>query len=460
MTDFNVRSLLSRKCLSGLLTLSWLVSACGNATPEMPQAGAVPVTVDTVRKGVVEESAEFNGKLEAKRRVVVRPQTDGQITAIAVNSGDAVEAGKLIVQLKPQKNQAEVNAAVSNVNVRQASLNSTRAELNGAKAEESRAKAQVQSAQADLQSQIAEVQRQQAEVKLRQEEFKRSTFLVSEGVQPQQELDEKKRNLDTAIANLKSQQALRNSRQEALNGARAALRVARQRIKGAEAALDRENARVREAEAQVGVVSEDLDDNRITAPISGIIGDISAKVGDYVEQGNELTSITQNSTLELRLSIPVERADQLRLGLPVELVDTNIRGQISFISPQVDSEAQSILAKATFTNDGNLRDGQFVRARVIWNSQSGILIPMTAVSRIGGQAFVFLVEDGESQEKIARQQPISLGALQGGKYPVLKGLEGGEKMVTEGILKLSDGAPIDPNSQPQETETTPSPEAQ
>ncbi len=193
----------------------------------------------------------------------------------------------------------------------------------------------------------------------------------------------------------------------------------------------------------------------MVAPIDGIVGDFSIKAGDYVSVGQTLTSIIKNEALDMRISVPSNNAAQLRQGLPVELLDANTgerltRGSISFISPQINTDAQSILIKARFGNaDGKLRDGQYVRARIIWNQKAGILIPTQAVNRIGGQSFVYVVEEDRSKEKpqlVVRQKPVKLGDVQNDRYPILEGIKAGDRVATSNILKLRDGASIQPES--------------
>jgi RND family efflux transporter MFP subunit len=433
-----------------------------------PQNQSVPVKVQEVKSSLLEDSSEFVGTLEAAQKVDLRPRVEGRIEKLWTRNGARVEQGALLVELQPTKDQAQLRAATENINIQRANLNSVRAELGAAEAQQAQAAAQVQSAQATLQSQEAEIQvqeaeikSQQAELKLRQDEFNRTQFLVAQGVQSQQNLDEKTRNLDaakaaveSARAALASAKAIRNSRAEALNASRSALKEFQERVRASRATLDREQANVKQAEAQQESVTQDFQFTRVTAPIAGMVGDIPIKVGDVVNSNTVLTTITQNDKLDLRLSIPIERSEQLRLGLPVELLldgDRAIQGNVSFVSPQVDRTAQSILAKATFPNsDENLRDGQIVKAKVIWSKKQGVAIPSTAVSRIGGQAFVFIAEPAKDAKgaAIAQQKPIALGPLQGQDYQVLKGVEVGDKIVVEGVLKLRDGAPINPNPEP------------
>ncbi len=96
-----------------------------------------------------------------------------------------------------------------------------------------------------------------------------------------------------------------------------------------------------------------------------------------------------------------------------------------------------------------MRDGQYVQARVIWNRQPGILIPTVAISRVGGQSFVFVTENktvNGQQQQVVHQRLVRLGDIQGTNYQVIDGLQSGETIVTSGILKLREGAPIQPVS--------------
>ena len=216
--------------------------------------------------------------------------------------------------------------------------------------------------------------------------------------------------------------------------------------------IDRATAQVAQAQAQVRGFEIQLQETGVIAPFAGVIGDIPVKVGDYLKKGDPIATLTENKLLDLRLSIPLERQSQLRLGLPVEMLDNRGKaiaiGQISFISPNVSANSQTILAKATFPNpNGELLNLQFVKAKVIWKEQPGILVPVIAVTRLGGQTFVFTAQKPEQQKPgmpplIARQKPVKLGTIQGNNYQVIEGLQAGEKIIVAGILNLTDGAPI------------------
>lgn len=410
----------------------YLLNRQNNQPQSMNQPQEVSVTLQRVKTGLAENSSQFVGTLEAQNKATLRAEIEGRIIAISAQAGDIVRRGAPIMQLRLDRNRAELNAATANINIQRAARDNAQAELRIAQA-------QLREAQENRDSSQADLQQEQAEVLLQEEELKRMQFLVTEGAESQQQLDIQTRNRDSAIA-------ARDSARKKLNAAQAAIQTAQENIAAARAKFDQENATVKQAQAQVEVINEDLKDTKIEAPIAGIMGDIALKVGDYVSIGQQLTTITQNQALELRLPIPTERAADLSLGLPVEIISSQgksvARGQISFISPQVNTDAQTVLAKARFPNpEGRLRSEQLVRAKVIWETNPSVFVPITAVSRLGNQNFVF-VAVSEQGQRIAQQKPVKLGNVQGNNYQVLEGVKSGELIVTSGILNLSDGTPI------------------
>ncbi len=187
---------------------------------------------------------------------------------------------------------------------------------------------------------------------------------------------------------------------------------------------------------QARMAEVNVSKTQIVAPISGFVGDIPVEVGDYVSQGDILTSLTANNVLELNLSIPLEDAPRLRLGLPVEIINSQGKaiatGDISFISPNVTADSQLVLAKATFSSSNRklLQNRQFIQARIIWQQEQGLLIPATAVSRLGGETFVFVARPNQSAQEnepslMAEQRQVELGELQGNNYQVITGVKAG-----------------------------------
>jgi len=389
--------------------LALLLFACGGGKqPQMMgENQSVLVKLETLQTSPQQDYSEFVGNLEAEAFVTLRTETDGIVQEIFVSEGSQVNPGTPIMALRADKGEASVAGAIANVNVAASAKLNAQAQLNAVKAERGEV--------------VAELQ-------LQQQQFKRISSLVEEGAIPEQDLDQVARDLEIATARLQTLE---------------------ERIRASEASLQQSEAALQQAEAAARLSQEELQDKLVKAPITGVVGDRLVKVGDYVEIGDALTTITQNQTLNLNLSIPIEKGPQLSLGQPVQIINPTtgtpiLTGKISFISPEVSSNSQAILAKASFPNaELSLRSGQFVQARVIWNQDQGVFVPTNAIARIGGETFVFVAENQEnSEELIARQTRVQLGYLEGNNYQVLTGLKPGEQVVVAGIQNLSDGSLI------------------
>ena len=186
----------------------------------------------------------------------------------------------------------------------------------------------------------------------------------------------------------------------------------------------------------------------IRAPFTGVVGDIPVHLGDYVSTTTVLTTVDENADLEAYIYIPTERAGVVRQGLPVEILDsagkTLVNSRISFLSPQVDNGLQSILAKAEIPRSAQiLRNQQLVRARVTWSTAPAPVVPVLAVSLVGGQTFVYLASP-KGEGYIAHQVPVMLGETVGNTYPVISGLKPGDKVITSGLQFLQEGVPVNP----------------
>jgi RND family efflux transporter MFP subunit len=188
----------------------------------------------------------------------------------------------------------------------------------------------------------------------------------------------------------------------------------------------------------------------LTAPFDGVVGDVPVHLGDYVSQTTLLTTVDENAELEAYIYIPTEKAAGIRMGLPVQIVtssgDLIESTQVNFVSQQVDNGVQGILVKAPVHAPlDKFRNAQLVKARVVWSTAPTPTLPVLAVTRIGGQSFVYVVTQAEGGT-IAKQRAVTLGDTIGNDYAVIDGLKPGEKIITSGIQFLIDGAPVQPLS--------------
>ena len=257
---------------------------------------------------------------------------------------------------------------------------------------------------------------------------------------------------------LSSQQSMRAMRAAEVEYARQqAARTRKLFEAGAASQRDAEEAdtAVRTTEAQLKAVDEQVQQQRaqlgyykVTAPGAGLVGDIPVRVGDRVTNSTVLTSVDENDALEIYVSVPVAQAAGLRAGVPVRILEEGkviATNRITFVSPNVDDATQTVLAKATLVDGrGRFRADQFIRVRLVWRSDPGLTVPVTAVMRVNGQYFAFVAEKHDKGGLVAKQRAVQLGDIIGNDYVVREGLKPGEQLITAGLQKIGDGAPVAP----------------
>jgi RND family efflux transporter MFP subunit len=258
--------------------------------------------------------------------------------------------------------------------------------------------------EATVSSQEASRAAQEATVALARISFERSKRLFEAGVISKAEFDAAQSNYDSSIAQLKALQ-------EQVNSQRAELKY-----------------------------------YSVGAPMDGIVGDIPVRMGDRVTVTTLLTTVDEPGALEAYIYVPVDRSRSLRLGLPVRPLDPSgallANTTITFVSPQVDPETQTVLAKAAVPNSqSKLRVSQQVRVQVTWGRREGATIPFLSINRINGQFFAF-VSASEGKGTVARQKLVKIGDNIGNDVEVLDGIKAGDHLIVSGTQFLQDGMPV------------------
>jgi RND family efflux transporter MFP subunit len=194
-----------------------------------------------------------------------------------------------------------------------------------------------------------------------------------------------------------------------------------------------------------------LDYYTIKAPFDGVVGDIPVHVGDYaspLSTASPLTTVDEGKDLEAYIYVPTERASQVKMGLEVDLTDNSgnllEKTNVSFISPQVDSTLQGILVKApVHSSPETLRQAQMVKARIVWSTKPMAVVPVLAVTRLGGQTFVYVAQN-QGGHMLAMQKAVTLGDTVGNTYSISSGLNVGERVIVSGTQFLVNGMPVVP----------------
>ena len=216
----------------------------------------------------------------------------------------------------------------------------------------------------------------------------------------------------------------------------------------------------------------ELDYSNLTSPSAGIVADVNVNEGDVIRQGQVFTSLVQNNELEARVEVPAVFLSRLALGQPVllsapgtdELLAT---GEVGSIDPRVDESTQGLLVKAVFPNtNGQLKDGQRLRTRLLIKAEQQLAVPFAAVTQTSGQSFVFRLGSFEelkqnpgkadleklekgikagklpADAKFALQTPVTVGELENQLYPITKGLDANQMVATTNLLNLKHGMPV------------------
>jgi len=273
--------------------------------------------------------------------------------------------------------------------------------------------------------------------------------------QPIMEIDPRRQQatVNQQVATKQSQQATLAYNQSQLERSRklfAAGVISRQEYDNAVSAYDASHATVEATDASINQQRVQLHYFTVRAPSAGIIGDIPVRVGDRVTNSTTLTTLDRGGELEAYINVPSERSRDVHNGTEVELLNEDgslaVSTKVNFVSPRIDTANQLLLIKAPVPNsDHRFRNDQLLHTRVVWKQLSKPLVPVTAMSRLGAQSFVFVVVQGPAGAA-AQQKPVKLGELIGNLYVVEEGLTPGETVIVSGTQNLIDGMPVIPQA--------------
>ncbi|MGO3058131.1 efflux RND transporter periplasmic adaptor subunit [Halomonas sp. AOP43-A1-21] len=235
--------------------------------------------------------------------------------------------------------------------------------------------------------------------------------------------------------------------------------VSRQQYDQAQAEQRVAQANVAQAEAALTSANLDLGYANVSAPVSGMISLSQINVGNFVNSGTELATITPLDPLEVRFQMPQRDAFELRRQLNEAgdasnitarlrvpglsgSDDSELEGRLEFLGSRVDGGTSTVQASATFDNpDGAILPGQFVRVSLDGLRRFNVFaVPEIAVTQglMGPRVFVL------DEEDLARERTIQLGEVAGPWQLIAGGLEEGDRVVVGDPAGLEPGMAIDP----------------
>ena len=187
-----------------------------------------------------------------------------------------------------------------------------------------------------------------------------------------------------------------------------------------------------------------LSKTTISAPFTGVVGLRQISPGAYVKAGDDVVRLENLSTVKLDFRVPEMYLSQIKPGQSLTIrVDAypndTFQGKIYALEPAVDEKTRTVVVRALIPNLQNkLRPGMFARVNVLLSTRpNAVVIPEQAIWPQGRDTFVYRVVDGK-----AVLTKVELGVRHPGEVEVLKGLSANDVVVTDGQMKLKDGAPV------------------
>lgn len=223
--------------------------------------------------------------------------------------------------------------------------------------------------------------------------------------------------------------------------------ITQQALDDAKTAVEAAETGTAAAQAQIRAAQTRLGKSSILAPMDGVVAFRGVSVGDRVENmgGNSaMFRIVDNRLFDLTVSVPSTRLASVKVGQPLEFsTDTvpgrSFTGQVKFINPAIDPASQSAKVIVEVPNpDGALRDGAFVKGRIVVGQRAGVLqLPKEALLNWNldtRQAELFVVAGEKAQKRT-----VTTGTANGVSVEILTGVQAGDQVVVRGGFQLRDG---------------------
>jgi membrane fusion protein, multidrug efflux system len=210
--------------------------------------------------------------------------------------------------------------------------------------------------------------------------------------------------------------------------------------------LERAEATARSTAAQLALLKVRLDRTVVRAPFSGIVGERTVSLGDYVTTSSPLVTLQTVSPQRAAFQVPERYAERLKSGQTVTfrvaaLPGKEFTGRVDFVDPVVQLPARTITVKAQVPNPRReLQSGMFIEVRLATAVRpNAVVIAEDAVLPLQGNTFVWVATNGK-----ATRRQVELGVRTPGFVEVRGGVEAGEQVVVGGQERLAEGAPVAP----------------
>jgi membrane fusion protein, multidrug efflux system len=206
-------------------------------------------------------------------------------------------------------------------------------------------------------------------------------------------------------------------------------------------AVDQQVALRDQARARMDAIRARLADRVITAPFAGQLGFRMVSPGALVTPGTQITTLDDIATIKLEFSVPERFFAELRPGRSIDAVtaaypEQTFSGEVASVDSRVDPATRSVMVRALVDNaDGLLRPGMLMVVELITPARDVLVIDEISLIQVGSEAFVYRVASDNTAERVVVQP----GRRSRGRVEIIDGLQAGDRIVSEGVVKLRPG---------------------
>ncbi len=210
------------------------------------------------------------------------------------------------------------------------------------------------------------------------------------------------------------------------------------------ASLDAQTAVVANARSATGEANASISDRVVRAPFSGQVSLRRISVGAVVSAGDEIAVISDIGSIKLDFTIPETMLANVQVGQtvtakPAAFPDLVAEGRIQAIDPVVNPQTRTVTLRAVLPNrGGQLKPGMLMSVTIASGMRTSVAVPELALVREGDASFVYVV----GKDNKAMRLPVKTGGRDGNLVEITDGLAVGDAIVTEGVVKLTDGATV------------------
>jgi len=201
------------------------------------------------------------------------------------------------------------------------------------------------------------------------------------------------------------------------------------------------------AAAQLRAVQSRQRDRVLVAPFDGVLGFRMVSVGSFVRPGDVVATLIDDSVMRLDFAVPSIFLMNLKPGLTIEATSKDVpgrtfKGTVASIDNAIDPVTRSVRVRAMIPNaDGSLKAGMYAAVTLLTEPRKALSVPESALQPLGPETFVWVLAKGDDGA-VASRVKIEAGLRQSGRVEVMSGLQEGQRVVTEGALRLREGAVV------------------